>query len=137
MYSYPDLPATLLPDIATARVHPSTWASPVSDPASTHNTQGYDHLGVYRIRPSITTSQSSHPPPSGSYCMAFYPTLLHLLDSHDIPARVARSFFYVASWRHQASLLHPTYSYPLSLAYTSTSGRNATSRTTVACRLPI
>ena len=102
-----------------------------------YQTKSFTHLGISRIRTIILTSQPSLPPPVGSYCVALFPNILLLFASREIPAKVARICFYVASWRHQACLLPPPPSQSLSLAQNSNSGRNATHCATVACRLLI
>ena len=122
-----------------------------------HHTSSSAHLGVPRTRPSIyayhtrsfallgishlllriPTSQPTQPPPIGCYYMTFSPTLLFLLASLDITSRAAQSFFSVASWLHQASLLRRPLSYPFYLSHTSNRGYNTTRHATVACRLPM
>ena len=67
----------------------------------------FSHLGVYRLRPIITTYHPATPPPSGSYYVTLSPNRLLLLASCEIPAKVSQSCFSVASCRYQASLLHP------------------------------
>ena len=104
---------------------------------STCHTRSFAHLGVSRLRPSMPTSQPALPLPSGSYCVTFSPPNLLLLAFREIPARVARSYFSVVSWRHQASLLRPPPLYNLPLAHTSNSRRSATHCSTVSCRLPM
>ena len=135
---YLALPAIIIPAIATTRVHPPTWASPRLRPSiSVCHTRSFAHLGVSRIRPSMpTTHPILHIPyGSGSYCTPISPPILILpLASHE-SARVARSCFSVASWRHHAPLLRPPTLYPVSLVHNSNGGRSATHCATVACRL--
>ena len=104
---------------------------------SAYHTRSFSHLAFYRLRPRIPTSQPALLLPSGSYCVAFSPHLLLLLASHEILSRATRSCLSIASWRHQASLLLPHPSYPLSLKNTLNSGCRATHCVTVACHLPI
>ena len=70
------------------------------------------HPGIYCLCPSIPTSNSETPPPSGSYFMDLSPNSLLVLASCETPVKVARSCFYVASWRQKDSLLHPPPLYP-------------------------
>ena len=69
--------------------------------------KSFAHLGISCLRPSIATSHPSTPPPSSFYCVMLFPNPLLLLASRKIPAKVARSCSSVASWHHQAYLLHP------------------------------
>ena len=89
------------------------------------------------LRTSILNPHPETPPPSGSYCVILYPNLLLLLSSHEIPAKVARSCFYVSSWRYQSPLLRPPPTYPFSPANTSNIGCNTTHCAMVAYHLPI
>ena len=104
---------------------------------SVYHTSLFIHLGISRPCPRIQTFRPATLPPSGSYCVTLPPNHLFLLASLEIPAKVARSHFSVASWCHQTSLLHPYPSYPFSPAQTSNIGRNATHCDTVAFYLPI
>ena len=88
------------------------------------HTRSFVHLGVSCLHLSIPTSQPALPLSSCSYRVLFsLPFLLFFLASRKY-ARVARSYFSVASWRHQASLIIPSPSYPVSLAHTSHKGRS-------------
>ena len=93
---------------------------------STYHMISLSHLGVSHLRPSIPTSQPTLLPPSRSYCMAFFPNIILLWASCKILSRMVRSCFSVASWRHQASFLLKPPLYSFSLAYTSNSGHNTT-----------
>ena len=99
-------------------------------------TRSFAHMGISRLCPIIPTTHHVLPLPfgSGSYCVPISPPILLPLASRE-SSWVAQSFFSFAYWRHHASLLHPPYYYPVSLAYTSNKGRSTTHCTTVACRL--
>ena len=99
--------------------------------SSAYHTRSFSRLGVFRIRPIIPNSHTATPPPSISYCMMLSQNHLLLLASHEIPSKVTRSCFYVASWCHQASHLHPPHLYPFSPSHTYNSGCNATHCSTV------
>ena len=109
---YLALPATIISTIATTRVHPSTWASPIFQPSiSVCHTRLFAHIGVSRLRPRMLTSQPALPLSSGSYCVKFSLPFLLLLASCD-SARLSQSCFSDASWHHQAPPLRPPPSYP-------------------------
>ena len=69
---------------------------------SAYYMRSFSHPGVSLRRTSIPTYHSATPPPPGSYCVILSPNILILLASRNTPA-----CFYVVSWRHQDSLLHP------------------------------
>ena len=102
---------------------------------SAYCTRSFSHLGISCLRPNILTYHPATPPPSGSYCVTLSPNILLFLASREIPAKFSWSYFYIASWHHQASLLCPPPSYPFYITHTSNSARNATHCATVSCRL--
>ena len=104
---------------------------------SAYRTRSFSQVGISRLHPRILTSLSASLLSSGYYCVTLSPCSILFFASRDNPVKVAQSCFYIASWRHHASLLHPTPSYPFSPAQTLNIGRNATYCATVACRPPI
>ena len=131
VYSLP-LPAFLIPDITTKQVHPPTWASPISVPESLTATRG--HFTTWASLVSVPEyqlpTQTSSPFLLRSYYMPIYPPLL-LLASHE-SARLDRSCFTIAYWRHHAFLLRPPHPYPVSREHTPNKRRSATHCATVA-----
>ena len=67
---------------------------------SSYHTRSFVHLGLSCIRPSIMNYHPTNPPPSGFYCTMLSSNILLLLAAHKITAKVAQSFFSVASWHH-------------------------------------
>ena len=67
---------------------------------SSYHTRSFVHLGLSCIRPSIMNYHPTNPPPSGFYCTMLSSNILLLLAAHKISAKVAQSFFSVASWHH-------------------------------------
>ena len=118
------------------RCHTSSSAHlgvPVSDPSSTSATQGH-----FTTWASLTACQLPNAPSLSPLVPTTWhsPTILFLLASRD-SVRVAWSCFSESSWHHQAFLLSPPSSYPVSLAQTSNRGYSTTPLATVACRLPM
>ena len=76
---------------------------------SVFHTRSFAHLGIYCIFPSMPTTHLVFPLPSGvgSYCVPISPPILLLALAYHKSARVAKSYFSIASWRHHASLLRP------------------------------
>ena len=74
---------------------------------STYRTKSFSQPCIYRIPPSITDSLSASPPSSSSHCVTLPPCILLLFSSCETPSKVYQSWFFVASWRHQSSLLSP------------------------------
>ena len=134
---YPAFPATLFPTVSNTRV----IRPPGRPPSLTHHIRLPQKFiippGISCLCLVIPTSQSTLLLPSGSYWIKCSLLFLLLLAYRESPARVARSCFSVASWRHQAFLLRPSHSYPFSLAHTSSRGCISTHCATVACRIPM
>ena len=67
---------------------------------STYRTRSFAHQGVSRLHPSISASFSASPSSSGYHCVTLSPCSLLLFSSRETHVKVAWSCLSVASWRH-------------------------------------
>ena len=89
----PDFP---IPATATTQVHPPTWASPVSVPASPTATRGHfpTWLSLVSVPAYQLPTQTSSPSRLRSYYMPISPPLLLLLLASRESSRVTQSTIY-------------------------------------------
>ena len=78
----------------------------LSTSITAYHTRSFIHLSISCLCPSILTSRSTLPPPSGSYCMTLliYPLLLSLPKDS---CQGGPKFFSLVSWHHHTFLLIP------------------------------